>query len=364
MKEKIKKVLSKKVYIAISCIILIAICIGIMLFFRNKNDIDGINKNAFIKSGISVKYNSSSKKTTIRYCDGDYRLYEEDSKYYCVVKDYSLSLKKTISYHVNLSTSEIKKQVSNVITPICESKGYNSYKVNKSSIVSTKGSVLKTSYEFTCKKRIKYSTEKFVVPYYNQGDYKNVYSACGGGYLSSKGCQPTNDAMIFSALLDKTITPVNINSVASDLVKNGKKSGSATFNNGVRICDSNSYYADFAKLYATNNKLQYKILSNIDSIDKLLKTGKCTGLAPLSKKSKCSGKVSNVCDSNVGHFVSFYASEKTNYANINDPSKSQYVKYEASISEILKSTQNYGVTVYCKPGVIESTIKATPDKLK
>lgn len=195
------------------------------------------------------------------------------------------------------------------------------------------------------------------VPYYSQNDYRNTYSRCGGGNLNVKGCLPTVGAMVFSALLDKNLTPADMNSAA-------KNYGS--------ICYGNSYTASFIDNYASNNgvKVYTKYYQNSASKNKKLRkeilnmlkidtsNGKCVGVAALEKSASCVGNVkSDLCYSSVGHFIMFYSTgaitldSKNVY--VNDPARKNNGTKEIShekydLLDIIESSQYNKVRILCK----------------
>ena len=195
------------------------------------------------------------------------------------------------------------------------------------------------------------------VPYYSQNDYKSTSSRCGGGYLNVKGCLPTVGAMVFSALLDKTITPIDMNNAA--------------YNYGYsNVCYSNSYTASFidnyaasngvkvyTKYYTGNSKTDSKTRAEILNMLKIGTTkGKCVGIAALEKGGSCVGKVnSDLCYSNVGHFIMFYSVGGTLYESkkvyVNDPARKNgkeisHEKYD--LLDIINSSQYNKVRILCK----------------
>ena len=245
---------------------------------------------------------------------------------------------------------------------LCNTKGYSNVEKVKNILVSENKS--KRTYKVTAncidlknKKQLKDVTNT-TIPYYKQGDYPEVSSACGGGNLDRKGCLPTSGAMIFSALIGKKITPTKMNSYASELLGNCKSSCTIKTkdNESKTICSGSSYYVDFLKVYANNNNMEYQEglgASTSLSIETYLKTGKCVGVAPLQSYG-CVGTASKagICTS-VGHFVVFGASQKPEYVTVKDPLYSDKANVEVKTKDLIQSTQSDIVVLFCRKNVLK-----------
>lgn len=232
-------------------------------------------------------------------------------------------------------------------------------------VMTLKGNDGKTAYVISCSNgyKLKYKNEKkdiesrgyycqknkkskdaniLKIPFYAQNDFKNIASRCGGGKLNEKGCLPTSGAMIFSALLNEEITPIDMNSAAY---------GYSSSN----ICYSQSYTVSFLEKYAKSNDITYAEYTkkDISNIIKKLNSGNCIGLAALEKKASCIGNVkNNLCYAPYGHFVVFYANGlSSNKVFVNDPAKKNgqiHAIKEYNLSDIISSSQSDKVRLFCK----------------
>ena len=270
---------------------------------------------------FKISYDSKTKKTTVMGCPSGYAIYNNKK---CVKDIPETHMVKTLLY----STANKK----------CKKLGYTG--ADKKKIRVRDPGKVPTTY-YACKSRAETNINILNIPYYNQGDYSD-YSRCGGGNLPKKGCNPTSAAMIFSALLGKTLTPSDMNNTAK---------------NYSDVCSGNSYTVNFLKKYAANNNIHPETVDGGDDNNKKkpskktqvnyiynkLKTGKCVGAVALKAGCKLDS-----CYSNAGHFMMFYVSETSGYAYYNDPGHRNLVKKKTTIQSILDASQSYHIELFCR----------------
>lgn len=364
----------KLIYIVI-ILISVAIFTGTGLLVSNYfrySRIDALSKNAVTLKVRKKIYSTKSqatvttknKATVINGCPKNYVHYGTNT---CIKKttpikqDVSLTLQYTLKNNQSWNKAAPSRKVLEQIAQInCNNKGYRyaknvKYSFNSNVWEKRVYTVTATCSELTSKHYV--SSTKITVPYYNQKDYYSIASACGGGNLSAKGCLPTSGAMIFSALTGKTITPKTMNSYADSLLGNcsGTCYKKAESGQNVQICDGNSYYVDFLKVYASNNgKIFKENVRTASVIDAAVKTGKCVGVAPLDVRRKCTSSVSSLCDSRVGHFVIFAANQTNGYVTVKDPLNVSRANVKVPAADLIKSTQSDKVVLFCNSGGISN----------
>ena len=347
--------LNKKRKIFIILTIILCVCIvGVFSFVVYSYFFRFAGKEMHIltkDTRVAASKNSKTLAVTLYGCPNKYVLSSDNTK---CVKDISLT------YIIG----DIKKYSQKKAYKLCDKKGYDSVTIeifkNDRKVVSM----------WKCYNPKSVKSSKIVIPYYSQNNY-TATAACSGGTFPNKGCLPTTSAMILSALLNTTITPLTLNDYAKDITKNKRGNVSADFpiynsetkkieNKNYKVCvrDSSSgnisYYYEFLVGYATMKKLTVtpfervaKDSSRITKIDSLLKSGKCMGFVAL--KARCGGRYCY----NVPHFIAIYGNPKDKMIYVNDPTnsssdKSGSVMIEDSLNNIVTYAQNSNVRVVCK----------------
>ena len=324
--------------------------IGYIMYSNIKEEVvEGISKNvattdaSLIGKEFAVSVYPSSDKNFSGYvvkCPSGYKIRSDGN----CTKANTTTKFFSFSYRGNVTLARANASSK------CNENGYSSYKnFNYNKTLNR--------VSFTCYDVIKKSASLYVVRYYNQREVNStINSACGGGVkkLSAGGCLPSASAMVFSTLKDSSYTPTTINSKAKTLINNSRNKSSLTSNKyckttgdcyssaGNKICSSSSYYVQLVNELSKSYGLNYYDVSNSSTADSYLKSGKCMGIAAL--RSNCSLRG---CYS-VGHFVSFFPSERSGYAHLSDPWNRNNKAVETSIRSIINSTQSGYVKIVCK----------------
>lgn len=346
--------LNRRRRIFVIVIIILCVCIiGVVSFtvYSYFYGYAGKEKHIVTKNTrVAVSKNPSTLAVTLYGCPSKYVLSSDNTK---CVKDISLT------YIIG----DIRKYSQKNAYKLCDKKGYGSVTIeifkNDRKVVSM----------WKCYNPKSVKSSKIVIPYYSQNNYTTT-AACSGGTFPGKGCLPTTSAMILSALLNTTITPMTLNDYAKKITQEKRGNVSADFpiynsqtkkieNKRYQVCihsdnGSNSYYYEFLVGYASMKNLTVTTFervardsSNVTKIDTLLKSGKCMGFVALN--ARCGGRYCYT----VPHFIAIYGNPKDKMIYVNDPTnsssdKSGSVMIEDSLNNIVKYAQNSNVRVVCK----------------